>query len=72
MKQILIYAQIVVSILLITVILMQSKGSGLGEVFGGTGNVYSTKRGAEKFLHILTIILAIFFLGLAFFSLFLK
>ena len=52
-------------LLLIVVILMQNKGAGLGGVFGGDGNTYSTKRGFEKNLHIATIILAVLFLGLA-------
>lgn len=56
-------AQIIIAVLLITVILMQSKGSGLGSAFGGSSAVYSTKRGAEKKLFFATIILsALFFL----------
>lgn len=55
--------QIVVAILLIIVILLQSKGSGLGSAFGGNSSVYLTKRGAEKKLFYTTIVLAtIFFL----------
>lgn len=54
--------QIVVSVILIIVILVQQKGTGLGAAFGGEGNVYRTKRGMEKKLHIITIILAIIFL----------
>jgi len=48
---------IVISLLLIVSVLLQGKGSGLGSVFGGSSNVYSTKRGAEKFLFIATVIL---------------
>jgi len=57
--------QIVISCLLIIGILLQQRGSGLGMAFGGEGNVYSTKRGAEKFIFIATIILAIGFLATA-------
>lgn len=53
--------QIVIAILLITVILLQSRGSGLSGIFGGSGNIYQTKRGIEKNLFIATIILAILF-----------
>ena len=53
--------QIIVAILLITVILLQSRGSGLSGIFGGSGNIYRTKRGIEKNLFIATIILAILF-----------
>ena len=49
--------------LLIMAILLQSKGSGLGAAFGGTSNIYKVKRGAEKFLFYLTIVMAILFCG---------
>ena len=64
MTNILNYAQIVITILLIVFIMLQNRGSGLGAAFGGEGNVYMTKRGAEKTIFILTIITAILFLGL--------
>jgi protein translocase SecG subunit len=57
--------QIVISILLITVILVQQKGTTLGGAFGGDSTTFTSKRGAEKFLHIATIVLAIIFIGLA-------
>ncbi|HDQ22950.1 MAG TPA: preprotein translocase subunit SecG [Candidatus Uhrbacteria bacterium] len=57
--------QIIIAIILIAVILIQHKGSGLGAVFGGEGNIYRTKRGLEKTLHIATIVLAIGFLSIA-------
>ena len=55
-------AQIIVSILLTTAILLQNRGTGLGDVFGGSGGVYLTKRGLEKKLFIATIVLAAIFL----------
>jgi len=58
-------AQIIISILLITAILLQQRGTGLSSAFGGEGGFYRTKRGLEKSLHILTIILTIAFLGTA-------
>jgi len=54
--------QIIISILLITAILLQQRGTGLSSAFGGQGNIYRTKRGLEKSLHIATIILAALFL----------
>jgi preprotein translocase subunit SecG len=54
-------AQIIVSAALISAILLQAKGTGLGSVFGGDGSVFRTRRGAEKGLFQLTIILAIAF-----------
>lgn len=65
MRNILLWAQIAVSILLVTVILLQQKGQGLGSAFGGSGGIYHSKRGAEKFLFIITIVLAALFIGAA-------
>ncbi|KKS42462.1 preprotein translocase subunit SecG [Candidatus Kuenenbacteria bacterium RIFCSPHIGHO2_12_FULL_42_14] len=56
--------QIVIAILLIITILLQNRGSGLGSAFGGEGNIYMAKRGAEKFIFFATIALAVAFLGL--------
>ncbi|MBT6691579.1 preprotein translocase subunit SecG [Candidatus Parcubacteria bacterium] len=70
MKNILYIAQIVISILLIIVILMQQKGSGLGSAFGGDSAVYRTKRGAEKFIFRITILLSVLFLATALANLF--
>jgi preprotein translocase subunit SecG len=54
-------AQLVISLLLILVILLQNRGTGLGSTFGGSGGVYLTKRGLEKKLFIATIVLAVLF-----------
>ena len=55
--------QIIVSIALIVVILLQNRGAGLSGVFGGgSSNVFSTKRGVEKTLFNATVVLAIIFL----------
>lgn len=51
---------------------MQQKGSGLGSAFGGDSAVYRTKRGAEKFIFRLTIILAVLFLATALANIFVK
>ncbi len=56
--------QILVSIVLVAVIVLQSKGTGLGAAFGGTTS-YHTKRGMEKSLFATTIILSIAFVVLA-------
>ena len=55
--------QIIISIVLIGLILMQGQGGGLGSVFGGSGGVYRTRRGVEKLLFQLTIgLAAVFFI----------
>ncbi|MEW5961222.1 MAG: preprotein translocase subunit SecG [Chloroflexota bacterium] len=53
--------QIIISITLIVMVLLQTKGSGLGSIFGGDSGVYRTKRGVEKTLYQATIGLAVFF-----------
>lgn len=58
-------AQIILAILLVVSILLQAQGTGLGAAFGGGGNVYRTKRGAEKKIFQLTIVLSILFFGVA-------
>jgi preprotein translocase subunit SecG len=65
MSKIIPIIQIIVSTLLIVAILLQQKGTGLGGAFGGSGEVFQTKRGLEKSLFISTIILSIIFLGTA-------
>jgi preprotein translocase subunit SecG len=57
--------QVIISILLIIVILLQNRGSALGGVFGGSNTVFLTKRGIEKKLFILTIILAVLFFSVS-------
>lgn len=57
--------QVILAILLAACVLLQARGTGVGLAFGGDGNVYRTRRGVEKKLHILTIVLAILFFGVA-------
>lgn len=62
--------QIIVSVILITVILLQVKGSGFGAALGGMsgGSVYRTKRGLERTLFQATIILVVVFIFVSFLS----
>jgi len=55
-------AQIVLSVALILVILLQVRGGGLGGIFGQPDTVYRTKRGVEKTLFQLTIVLVVLFI----------
>ncbi|PIR66579.1 MAG: preprotein translocase subunit SecG [Parcubacteria group bacterium CG10_big_fil_rev_8_21_14_0_10_36_14] len=64
--------QIVLAIFLIIAIILQARGSGLGSAFGGDNMVFRTKRGVEKILHTITIVLAIIFLGLSLGLIFIK
>ena len=54
-------AQIVLAIALILAVLFQVRGGGLGGIFGQADTVFRTKRGLEKTLFQLTIVLAILF-----------
>jgi len=57
--------QIVLSVALVLAILLQVKGGGLGGIFGQADTVYRTKRGLEKRLFQLTIVLVVLFLIVA-------
>lgn len=65
-------SQIIISILLIILILLQQKGSGLSPVFGGEGGVYRTRRGLEKFIFGATVVLSILFLAAALLNVFFR
>ena len=51
--------QIFISIVLVILILLQTKGVGLYSGVGGSIGFYRSRRGLEKLIFILTIILAI-------------
>ncbi len=59
-------AQIILSIALILVVLLQVRGGGLGGIFGQADTVYRTKRGVEKTLFQLTIVLTVLFIIISF------
>lgn len=61
METALLITHIVVSLLLALAILTQARGAGLSATFGGTGDFYVEKRGAEKILYIFTLVLAALF-----------
>lgn len=60
-NSILLVFQIIIGCILSGLILMQSKGTGLGRSFGGN-QAYSSKRGMEKIVFNITIALAVLFL----------
>jgi preprotein translocase subunit SecG len=55
-------SQIVLAVTLIAVVLFQVRGGGLGGIFGQPTTVYRTRRGVEKLLFQLTIVLVVAFL----------
>ncbi|OGE77957.1 MAG: preprotein translocase subunit SecG [Candidatus Doudnabacteria bacterium RIFCSPHIGHO2_01_FULL_46_14] len=64
MKQAILIAQIIISALIVVAVLVQNRGSGLSSVFGGSGGVYRTKRGLEKGIFVITIILVVLFIAI--------
>jgi preprotein translocase subunit SecG len=62
-------AQILISVVLIVVLTLQAKGSGFGSALGGqTTSVFRTRRGVEKTLFNLTILLVIVFIAMSLLS----
>lgn len=61
--------QTVLALLLIIFIIMQSRGSGLGSAWGGSGQFYATRRGMEKILLRATVATAAGFIVLSLWSL---
>lgn len=62
MTNLLTILQLIFALSLIVAILLQAQGTGLGNIFGGGGETYRSKRGAERILFLATIVLAIGFL----------
>jgi preprotein translocase subunit SecG len=59
-------ALIITSVALIASVILQSKGAGLGGLTGGdTGGVYTARRGIERTLFWVTIVLSVIFFALA-------
>lgn len=61
-------AQLLISLLLIVVALLQARGGDIGAAFGaggGAGSSFRTRRGLEKTLFQLTIVLAVIFVGIS-------
>ena len=61
------YVEITLSLLLITGIVLQQRGAGIGGAFGGDNfaSTFYKRRGAEKFLFNATIVIAVLFVVVA-------
>jgi preprotein translocase subunit SecG len=58
-------ALIIISVALIASVILQSKGAGLGGLTGAdTGGVFTARRGIERVLFWITIVLSLLFFGL--------
>ena len=55
-------ALIIISVLLILSVILQSKGAGLGGLTGAdTGSIFTARRGVERTLFWVTIVLSVIF-----------
>jgi preprotein translocase subunit SecG len=57
----LVAAQILIALAVASSILLQARGTGLSSTFGGESTAYRSRRGLERILFRLTIVLAIVF-----------
>ena len=72
MVKLLNYITLIISVILVVLVLLQSKGAGLGSAFGGDSGAYQSRRGLEKGIFILTVVLSIIFIALIITSIFLQ
>jgi len=72
MKTVLLIVNIVICGLLVFFIFIQGKGAGLGSAWGGSGELYQTRRGIEKITLRFTIVLIAIFLVISVLNLFLS
>lgn len=62
--------QIILSVVIIGLILLQERSSGMSGLLGGSGGgLYQTRRGFEKIVFYATIVAAVLFIALALYSL---
>jgi protein translocase SecG subunit len=69
------YLQIIFSVILVTLVLIQKSGVSAGGALGGYDNfssAFHTRRGMEKWLFIATIVVSVLFAASAFVALILK
>ena len=65
--------QIILSVLIITLILLQERSSGMSGLMGGGGEgYYQARRGMEKIIFYSTIVLSVVFVALAIYQLFVQ
>lgn len=68
METVLSILQVISAVLLLAVVMIQEKGSGIGEALGGSAGGSSfetTKRGAEKVLSYATVVILAVFIALS-------
>jgi protein translocase SecG subunit len=63
--------EVIIASVLIISILLQHRASGLSQTFGGAGTTFVQRRGAEKLLYQVSVVLSIAFFTLAVLDLYL-
>lgn len=61
MQNTLLLVQIILAVSLISCIVLQPQGTGLGSTFGTSGESYHTRRGLEKVVFVASIVLTALF-----------
>lgn len=72
MRDALLIANIVLSILIVIFVLIQGRGAGLGSAWGGGGETFQARRGIEKVTMQVTVVLIVLFFILSVVNLFIK
>ena len=57
------YITMVTAVLLVILILIQTRGASLGAGMGGGGEVHTVRRGSDRTIHQITIVLVVIFAG---------
>ncbi len=65
MNNFLLTLQLVVSVVLVALILLQQRGTALGSAFGQEGGFYGTLRGVQKKIFWATVVMGAIFIALA-------
>ncbi len=55
------YITIIAAVIMTVLILVQARGASLGAGFGGSSEIHTTRRGVDKSLHQMTIIMSFVF-----------
>lgn len=59
------FAQILISVIVIVLVLLQVRGTGFGAALGGQDTAFRTQRGLQRSLHRLTIFTVAVFLAIS-------
>lgn len=58
--------QSALAVLLVILVLIQNRGGGLGSSWGGSGQMYTTRRGVDKLLFRATMLTSLLFVVVSF------